>query len=84
MQSKYSYRRVGTTGCEVVDLDGFVVAWTVDDVLAALICRLLNTQDRPGSAVDAGATDLPQVARCHMGVSNSRKHDTEKRRHVYE
>ena len=28
--SDYSYRRSGTNGCEIIDPNGLVIAWTVD------------------------------------------------------
>ena len=37
----FTFRQVGTTGCEIVGPDG-VIAWTVDSVWAALIVALLN------------------------------------------
>ena len=38
----YSMRRVATTGHEVMDQEGRVVAWTVDRDWAALLVSLLN------------------------------------------
>jgi hypothetical protein len=38
----FSFTRVGTTGCEVRDRDGRVIAWTVDETWAAVISSLLN------------------------------------------
>lgn len=35
-------RQVGTTGHEIVNPDGQVVAWTVDDHWAAIVVTLLN------------------------------------------
>jgi hypothetical protein len=40
--SEYSYRRSGTCGCEIIDADGTVVAWTVDAAWAGLIVAALN------------------------------------------
>lgn len=40
--SDYSWRRSGTCGCEVLDRDGAVVAWTVDDLWAATIAHSLH------------------------------------------
>ena len=38
----FNARRVGTTGHEILDPDGQVIAWTVDSVWAAVIVALLN------------------------------------------
>ena len=40
----FTFRLVGTTGCEIVGPDG-VIGWTVDLVWAALIVALLNGAD---------------------------------------
>lgn len=42
MEAEFTYRQSGTRGCEVLDGDGEVIAWTIDDYWAAVICRLLN------------------------------------------
>jgi hypothetical protein len=42
----YTYRQVGSRGCEILDLDGKTVAWTIDDYWAVTICRLLNDAHR--------------------------------------
>jgi hypothetical protein len=42
MESKtFTFRQVGTTGCEIVGPDG-VIAWTVDSAWAVLVVALLN------------------------------------------
>lgn len=41
----HSFTRVGTTGCEIRDQDGNVVAWSVDEAWAAVIVSLLNRAD---------------------------------------
>jgi hypothetical protein len=46
--SEYSYRRSGSTGCEIIDPDGLVIAWTVDAAWAALIVELLNWAEGNG------------------------------------
>jgi hypothetical protein len=38
----FTYRQSGTTGCEILDADGQVFAWTVDAGWAGLIVGLLN------------------------------------------
>lgn len=35
-------RQIGTTGHEIIDPDGEVVAWAVDDCWAAILVSLLN------------------------------------------
>jgi len=55
----FTYRRCGTTGCEILAPDGSVVAWTADARWAALIVLLLN-----------GAC-LSRPARCHHGDGGS-------------
>jgi hypothetical protein len=41
----YSYRRVGTAGCEIRNPTGEVIAWTVDELWAIKIVQLLNNHD---------------------------------------
>ena len=43
----YTIRRVGTTGHEILNPGGEVVAWTVDEHWAALIAALLNKTEQP-------------------------------------
>jgi len=38
----YSYRKSGMAGCELLNLDGKVFAWTLDEYWAVLIVALLN------------------------------------------
>jgi hypothetical protein len=42
MTNPYTYRQCGTTGHEILDPQGLVIAWTVDAGSAALIVALLN------------------------------------------
>jgi hypothetical protein len=42
MTTAYTYRRSGTTGCEIIDGDGSVIAWAADAGWAALIVAALN------------------------------------------
>ena len=51
MDESYTYRRVATTGCEIL-FNGVVVAWAVDETWAAVIVAKLNN-DSCG-AVGAG------------------------------
>lgn len=53
----YTFRRSGTTGCEILDLDGVVIAWTIDELWAAVICRLLSTADADPIVWDQGPPD---------------------------
>ncbi len=39
--TSFTFRRVGTVGCEIL-ADGEVVAWTVDEPWAAIIVGLLD------------------------------------------
>lgn len=41
-QIPFEYRRTGTTGCEILDQDGNVFAWTVDEIWAMKIVAALN------------------------------------------
>ena len=41
----YTFRQSGTTACEVLNLEGEVVAWAVDAGWAGLIAGLLNWAD---------------------------------------
>ena len=38
----YSYRQSGMAGCEILDQDGNIIAWTVDSTIAEVIVHLLN------------------------------------------
>jgi hypothetical protein len=56
----FTFRQVGTMGCEIVGPEG-VVAWTVDTVRAALIVTLLNGAEEgnpSSSSARPGAADL--------------------------
>jgi hypothetical protein len=41
----FSYRRSGTAGCEIINPDGQVFAWAVDECWAVLIVALLNQKE---------------------------------------
>ncbi len=41
----FDYRRTATTGCELVNEDGDIFAWTVNEVWAAIIVRVLNERN---------------------------------------
>lgn len=43
--SGFSYRRSGTTGCEILNPDGKVFAWTVSECWAILIVANLNRSE---------------------------------------
>ena len=47
--ARYLARLVGTTGCEILNLGGEVVAWTVNEEWAARIVRLLNEENNEPS-----------------------------------
>jgi hypothetical protein len=40
--AEFTARRSGTTGCEILNHDGEIVAWTVDELWAAKIVAALN------------------------------------------
>ena len=42
MSGTYTHRIVGTTGHEILNPDGEVVVWAVDEITAAVIVALLN------------------------------------------
>jgi hypothetical protein len=42
MSDAYTYRRSGTCGCEIIDPNGAVIAWTVDVSWAGICIGLLN------------------------------------------
>ena len=39
---EFTVRQSGSLGQEILDAEGQVVAWTLDEILAIRICRLLN------------------------------------------
>ncbi len=54
----FTFRRVGTMGCEIL-ADGEVVAWTVDPAWAALMVALLNGAEHDGSHAPATCLKRP-------------------------
>ena len=44
----YSFRLVGTTGCEILNPDGEVIAWAANEATAAVIVGLLNKVESDG------------------------------------
>ena len=48
--TSFTYRLVGTTGCEIL-ADGVVVAWTTDGYWAAIIVGLLDRVEDEGLRV---------------------------------
>jgi len=44
----FGFRLCGTTGCEIIDREGFVIAWTVDAAWASVIVELLNCVEMNG------------------------------------
>ena len=44
----FTFRLAGSTGCEILNPNGEVVAWTVDETMAAMIVALLNRGERKG------------------------------------
>lgn len=43
--NNYSWRRIGTCGCEILDSDGVVVAWAANELWGATITHSLNSMD---------------------------------------
>ncbi len=63
MPETFTYRLVGTNGCEIL-ADGEVVAWTVDEPWAAVIVGLLDgaeAQDPCLLAAVHGASKNPSA-----------------------
>ncbi len=42
----YEYRRTGTRGCEILNQDGDVVAWAVDEMWAVIIVAALLNEEK--------------------------------------
>jgi hypothetical protein len=40
--NNYTYKRCATFGCEIRNAEGLTVAWTIDEVIAAMIVKALN------------------------------------------
>lgn len=59
MTGPFTYRRSGTTGCEIIDAEGRVFAWAVDTGSAAAIVAALNW------------AFLPRPARLHQSVAGA-------------
>jgi hypothetical protein len=59
MASEYVARASGSVGCEILDPDGEVVAWTADGWWAAIIVGLLNGTEHGDLSPWATATTLP-------------------------
>ena len=57
----YSSRVVGTTGCEILNPGGEVVAWTVDGYWAAIVLVALNAAN---SSNRATASNISRNAKC--------------------
>jgi hypothetical protein len=52
MSSHFFFRRIGTTGCEILDSEGKVIAWAVDEFWAVLIVAELNKAASRGEIHD--------------------------------
>jgi hypothetical protein len=50
----YEYRRIATTGCEVLTANGQVIGWTIDEHWAAVIVQALNVNSPPSPQGDGG------------------------------
>jgi hypothetical protein len=60
---EYVARASGSVGCEILDPDGEVVAWTVDGWWAAVIVGLLN-------GAEEGDQSLPAIRRGAAALVN--------------
>ena len=60
----FAYRRVGSTGCEILNPNGIVIAWSIDELWATWIVALLN--DDPCVRLVRGG-EWPQAACCCEG-----------------
>ena len=52
MNNEFTFRRIGSTGCEILDPNGVVVAWTADELWAVLIVAELNRTASRGGLYD--------------------------------
>jgi hypothetical protein len=43
--NNYTYKRCATFGCESRNAEGLVVAWSIDELTAAMIVTALNEKD---------------------------------------
>ena len=71
----FGARHVGTVGCEILDRDGNIVAWVVDEPWAALIASMLNGVDREGlhSVYQPGKDGATEPELTHKKCSGSLK-----------
>jgi hypothetical protein len=69
MNSEFSFRRIGSTGCEIL-CDGVVTAWTTNEEWATVIVALLN--NHPCVAVGAGI-GMPDAACGCQGLTTAQK-----------
>ena len=59
--NEFTFRRVATNGCEVHDPSGVVIAWTANELWAAIITHLLNND---GSAAGRLQRTASLIKRC--------------------
>ena len=72
MNNDFTFRRIGSTGCEIL-CEGIVVAWSADEDWAAVIVARLNTDPFDAVALGLG---LPIAACCCRGSGNRIEDDT--------
>jgi len=70
MSDPFTFRRIGTTGCEIL-FNGSVVGWAVDEVWTTMIVAKLNND--PRVAVGAGI-GLPEAVCCRKGLTAAHTH----------
>jgi hypothetical protein len=68
---RFTFNRVGTTGCEVRGPDGLVIAWTVNEVWASVLVHLLNNSRCTSVGAAVGH---PEAACCCDGPNNQKEH----------
>jgi hypothetical protein len=62
MTDGFVIRRVATSGCEVCDPDGNIVAWAADEPWAMLIAALLNRMEAEGLRDPFGVAGVAPAA----------------------
>jgi len=50
MNNEFTFRRIGSRGCEILDPSGAVVAWSVDELWAVVITARMNDDLRSAGA----------------------------------
>jgi len=56
-ESKFTLRKNGNVGLEIVSPNGIVTAWATNDVVGAVLCELLNKNEKAASIIEAITKD---------------------------